>query len=202
MERIELGIKHKRAMTAREREMVAYHESGHLVVLYILHPTDDVFKASIISRGDVLGVVHHQPREELYTHDAGRLLADIKVSLGGFVAERLRFKTTSDGVSSDFRNAMGIAHNMIWRYGMGSAGYIGDYTFIPEAQLSDAMKQRLNEETSQLLQKCLKDVENLLTKEREVLDRFARELLEKEELEFDEIESIFQEYGKKPLREN
>ncbi len=196
MERIELGIKHKKKMTVHEREMVAYHESGHLLVLYILHPSDDVFKASIISRRSTLGVVHHQPREETFTRSRDELMADIKVALSGFVSEKLRFGVTSSGCGSDFPKAMGIAHVMVWKFGMGSSGHIGDYTVIPETQLSEFIKQQLNEETNQILQECAKDVEALLKKEKVILDRFAKELQEKDELEYDEIEAIFKEYGK------
>ncbi|MFH2138421.1 MAG: AAA family ATPase [Candidatus Omnitrophota bacterium] len=200
MERIELGIKHKRKMTVQEREMVAYHESGHLVSLFILHPTDDVFKASIISRRTALGVVYHQPREEIFTNNADRLLANIKVALAGYIAEKLRFGVTSDGVASDFKHAMWIAHTMVWKYGMGLSGHMGDYTVVPDAQLSETIKDSLNEETNQILRKCAKEVEELLIKEKIILDRFAKELLEKDELEFDDIEAIFKEYGKESIR--
>ncbi|MFH1478888.1 MAG: AAA family ATPase [Candidatus Omnitrophota bacterium] len=196
MERIDMGIKHKRPMTKEEREMIAYHETGHLVTMYILHPTDDVFKASIISRKETLGAVYRQPREELYTHNKEKLLADIKVKLGGYAAEKKRFGTTSDGVSSDFNGAMAVAHNMVWKIGMSETGYVGDYTVIPESQISESLKEKLNVETSKILTSCLKEVEDLLNKEWEVVERFVKELLEKDELEYDEIESIFKEYGK------
>ncbi|MDO8525681.1 MAG: AAA family ATPase [Candidatus Omnitrophota bacterium] len=196
IERVDMGMKHKRTMQPLEREMVAYHESGHLIVLYILHPIDDVFKASIASRRDILGVVYHQPREEVFTHNKERLLADIKVSLGGYVAEKIRFGTTSDGVAMDFKQAMIVAHNMVWRFGMSDAEYLGDYTVIPESQLSDKVKEQLNEEVDKIFKRCLKDVEALLAKEKPLLDRFVKELLEKEELDYDEIENIFNEYGK------
>ncbi|MFA5389306.1 MAG: AAA family ATPase [Candidatus Omnitrophota bacterium] len=196
MERIDMGMKHRKQMTKEEKEMVAFHETGHLVVMYILHPTDDVFKASIISRKEALGVVHAQPREELYTHNRERILADIKVKIGGYVAEKMRFGTTSDGVSSDFRGAMWFAHNMVWKIGMGDSGYIGDYTVIPESQLSETVKEKLNAETNKIMQDCLKDVESLLKKEWPLVERFVKELLEKEELEYDDIEAIFREYGK------
>jgi cell division protease FtsH len=200
IERVDMGMKHKRTMQPQEREMVAYHESGHLIVLYILHPVDDVFKASIASRRDTLGVVYHQPREEMFTHNKERLLADVKVALGGYVAEKMRFGTTSDGVAADFRQAMIIAHNMVWRFGMGDAEYLGDYTAIPETQLSDKVKELLNEEVDKIFRACLKDVEALLKKEKPLLDRFVKELLEKEELEYDEIEAIFTEYGKTHMK--
>ncbi|MDP8218011.1 MAG: AAA family ATPase [Candidatus Theseobacter exili] len=194
MERVELGVKIKREMTEKCRRETAYHEAGHLLVLYILHPTDDVFKASIAMRKNTLGVVYHEPREELYTHTKDRLLADIKTALGGYVAEKLKFVNTTSGVTSDFKSAMGIAHYMVWVVGMGGSGYVGDFTIIPESQLSDKMVQALNEDTQTILSSCLKEVETLLTNEMRVLDRFASELLEKEELEYDEIDAIFKEY--------
>ncbi len=199
IERIEMGLKHRRHMTPREKEMTAYHESGHLIVLYLLHPTEDVFKASIIGRKESLGVVHHQPREELFTKSKESLLADIKVALAGYVAEKIKFNTTSSGVSMDFKMAMVTAHAMVWSLGMNDVGLIGDYSSIPESQLSEKVKQMLNESVQRIFQKCLEDVEGLLKKEKELLERFVKELLEKEELDYDEIDSIFKEYGKYPI---
>ena len=195
MERIELGIKHRKHMTEAERKLVAYHESGHLIALYLLHPTDDVFKASIIARRSSLGVVHHQPREELHTSSRERLLANVKVSLAGYIAEKLVFGMTSDGVAADFQAAMAQAHTMVWRLGMGRK-YLGDLAVIPESQLSEQAKAELNAETQEIFQQCAKEVEHLLTKERSLLDRFAQELLAREELEYDDIEQIFVEAGK------
>jgi cell division protease FtsH len=206
LDRIELGFKHRRKLSDEERRRVAYHEAGHVVVTYLLHPTDDVFKASIVSRRDALGVVYHQPREELFTSSRTRILANIKAALGGYVAERLKCDATSDGVAADFRNAMVQAHQMVWRLGMGTNGYVGDYeallsswAFRGEAtgdRLSDRMKDRLNEETHTILAQCTKDVEDLLRKEDALLERFAQELLKKEELEYDDIHAVFAEYGK------
>lgn len=196
LDRIDMGIKHKRRMTEREKTMIAYHESGHLLVLYMLHPTDDVFKASIVSRGESLGTVAHQPREELFTANRDQVLANIKVCLGGYLAEKLKFGVTSTGVASDFQKAMLQAHQMVWELGMGNSGHFADYTVIPKEQLSDAYKQKLNEETNQVLQECYRDVENLLKTEWPIIERFVQELLVKEELDYDEIETIFAEYGK------
>ncbi|HQP91304.1 MAG TPA: AAA family ATPase, partial [Candidatus Omnitrophota bacterium] len=195
MERIDLGVKHRKHMTDEECKVVAYHESGHLITLYLLHPTDDAFKASIISRRGALGVVHHQPREELFTQSKEKLLADIKVSMSGYVAEKIKFNTTSSGVASDFQNAMNIAHIMVWRLGMGER-YLGDFASIPENQLSDQIKQDLNSETERILKTCAQEVEALLSREKDLLDRFAKELLEKEELEYDEIDAIFKQFNK------
>lgn len=194
MERIDMGAKRKRIMTDREREMVAYHESGHLMVLYRLHPTDDVFKASIISRKESLGAVHHTPREEEYTRSKDAYLADIKVSLGGYVSEKLRYGTTSSGVSSDFRKAMAVANGMVWTLGMGGSGLVGDYSIIPPHQLSDKIREKLNTDTNKICSDCMKDVEDLLKKEKHILERLVKELLKREELDYDEIKEIFDEY--------
>ena len=200
IERIDMGIKHKRHMTEHERRMVAYHETGHLLVLYILHPTNDVFKASIVGRRAALGVVHHQPREELFTHSKDKMLADIKVALGGYVAEKTKFGVTSSGVGggpdSDFHQAMSLAHSMVWKYGMGESAILGDYTMIPDTQLSEAVKKKLNEETGAIIDKCAREVEALIKKESEIFEYIANELLKRDELDYDEIEEIFKKFGK------
>ncbi|MCM8761202.1 MAG: hypothetical protein NC933_03625, partial [Candidatus Omnitrophica bacterium] len=121
---------------------------------------------------------------------------DIKADLAGYVAEKIKFGTTSSGVAMDFKDAMTRAHNMVWKWGMGDKGLLGDYTAIPESQLSEKLKEELNAETNRIFERCVKEVEELLTKERALLDRFAKELMEKEELDYDEIDAIFKEYGK------
>jgi len=196
IERIDMGIKHKRQMTEYEKRVVAYHETGHLLVLYILHPTDDVFKASIISRRETLGVVHRQPREEIFTSNKDRILANIKAALGGYVAEKIKFGVTSDGVAQDFKQAMRYAHDMVWKYGMGEGGLLGDHTMIPEAQLSEATKEKLNNETNFIINKCAQEVEGLIKNESEIFEHIASELLKREELDYDEIEEIFKKHGK------
>ena len=196
IERIELGVKNRIKMTDKEREMTAYHETGHLIVGYLIHPRNDVFKASIIPRKGSLGVVHPQAVEEWFTQDRESLLADIKSYLAGYAAEKIKYGTTTSGVSSDFRGAMLIAHNMVWRLGMGPSGLVGDYTAIPENELSGDTKRVLNQDTDKVMKLCLQDVEELLKKENVLLERFAHDLLAKGELEYDEIEAIFAEYGK------
>ncbi|MBI5202536.1 MAG: AAA family ATPase [Elusimicrobia bacterium] len=196
IERIELGVAHRLSMTPREREMTAFHEAGHLVVMYLTHPTSDVFKASIIQRGGVLGVVHGVEREELYSRDRNTYFANIKVSLAGYVAERFQYGVTTDGVSSDFANATAQAHAMVWKFGMSGDGMFGDFTVIPKEQLSESLKEKLNSETQAVLKKALAEVESTLKTEWQIVQRFAQELLTKEELDFDEIASIFAEFGK------
>ena len=198
IERIELGVAHRLNLTPREREMTAYHEAGHLLIVYLSHPTNDVFKASIVQRGGTLGVVHSIPREELFSSDANTLNAHIKVSLGGYIAEKQKFGVTTDGVSSDLSNATSIAHSMVWKFGMGQNGFVGDYTQIPKDQLSDSLKEKLNAETQAILHRAFTEVEETLKAESAILDRFAKELIARDELDYDEIVKIFSEYGKLP----
>lgn len=202
IERIELGIKTRIKMPDQEKKMTAYHEAGHLITMFLLHPTDDVFKASIIPRKESLGVVHPQPREEKFTVDRNELLADIKVDVSGFAAEKVVFGTTTTGVSQDFNQAMRKAHTMVWRVGMGGKNMIGDFASIDPKTLSDKMKSKLNQRTNDILKECIDEVVELLTTERKILDRFASELYKREELEYDDIESIFKEYGKENPRLN
>lgn len=178
--------------------MTAYHEAGHLIITYLCHPLNDVFKASIIERGNTLGVVHTTPREEIHAPDSESEFATIKTFLGGYVAEKLKFGSTTTGVSSDFTVAMAVAHRMVWGLGMGEGGLVGDFTQIPGDQISEDLKRKLNDDTQKLLNRAMREVEQTLKAEGIILDRFAAELLKREELDYDEIVAIFAEYGKPP----
>ena len=83
---------------------------------------------------------------------------------------------------------------------MSDAQFLGDYTAIPETQLSDKTKELLNEEVHKIFQKCLKDVDDLLKKEWKITEHIANELLAKEELEYDDIDAIFKDYGKSQMK--
>jgi ATP-dependent Zn protease len=85
---------------------------------------------------------------------------------------------------------------MVWEWGMGKNEWVGDFSHIPAEQLSDNMNEKLNFETHEIMQTCLKNVEELLLKEKIIFERFANELLQRNELDFDDIETIFKEYGK------
>lgn len=208
-DRVEMGIKHKVVFTQSDREKIAYHESGHAIAMYFLAPHKDVFKATILARGGALGFVMPQPREEIHVRTKEQYLGDIKVSLGSYVAEKLKLKTTTSGVSQDFNAAMWLAYNMVWKWGMGESGLIGDYSLLANmstsfgifrgddvSYISEDLKGSLNRDVQKILNDCLKEVEQLLVKESSLLDRFAKELLVKDELNYDEIEVIFKECHK------
>ncbi len=198
-ERVDLGIKYRLTVTPKEKEMTAYHETGHLITTFLKAPSKTVFKASIIPRRGTLGVVWSPEREELHSRSKEQILSEIMISLGGYAAEKVKFGTTTNGVSSDFTKAMRCAHAMVWSWGMGASGYVGDYSVIPKDELSEEVKTTLNKDTNSIMKDCIDEVEKNLKDNMAILDRFAQDLLKKEELEYDEIIAIFEEFGIKEL---
>jgi cell division protease FtsH len=202
LERIDLGVAHRLPLSPKQKETIAYHEAGHLVTVYNLQKdTHDVFKATIIHRGGALGHVMPVLKEEQYTRSRDELLSSIMVSLAGFLAERVKYGVTTTGVSSDFANALSIAQAMVWQYGMGTSGIIGNYSITQHnnsvhSELSEAFKKQLNDETQAILRQCEKETEEFLRKEWEMVDIFAKLLIEKEELNYDEIEEVFAKHNK------
>src|SRR6185295_1918320 len=101
----------------------------HALIAYLEHPTNDIIKASIVPRKGNLGFVSQRPIEELHSANKEHLLANIKVSLASYAAEKIKFGSTSSGVGgsagSDFHTATQIAHAMAWSLGMGKSGMIG-----------------------------------------------------------------------------
>ncbi|HTL71606.1 MAG TPA: AAA family ATPase, partial [Candidatus Eisenbacteria bacterium] len=95
MERIDLGLKKNRKVSDKEKRITAYHETGHLIVTYLIHPTDDVFKASIIPRGPAGGVTYSLPSEDEMFRNKDWFIAEICVLLAGYVAEKVKFGVTS-----------------------------------------------------------------------------------------------------------
>jgi len=201
-ERIALGIKRKIKMNDEEKRQTAYHEAGHAVVTYLLAPSKDVFKASIIPRKATGGATWIPEKEETFIKDQKELLSEIKIALGSFAAERIKFGFTTAGVDGDFQVALGIAHNMAWRWGMGKSGLIGNFgSLVNQRQfanplMSEETKAKLDNDVQNILNSCLQEASELLRKESALLDRFAEELFKKEELNYDEIEAIFREFGK------
>jgi len=128
------------------------------------------------------------------------MLAEIKTSLASYVAEKLKFEHTGSGVNADFSHALRVAHNMVYRFGMGDSGYLGNfyelYTPYHGFTLSEEMKRNLEEDVQKILNKCLKEVEEILSNEKELLEYFAQQLIQREELEYNEIVEIFKKFGK------
>jgi len=203
-ERIALGIKRRTRYSEREKLLVAYHEAGHAVVTYLLAPLRDVFKITVTPRGYTGGVTWTPEREESFIDDQKGLLTRIKVCLGSYAAEKIKYGYTTAGVAGgDFASALYTAHNMVWRMGMGKSGIIGDFHALDfyrqlggSPLMSEQTKEKLDHDVQEIMQSCLQEVMEVLKKEEPLLDRLAKELVTKEELNFDEIEAIFKEFGK------
>jgi len=202
-ERVALGIKRRFKYSEEEKWQTAYHEAGHAIITYLMVPTKDVFKITITPRGHTGGVTWTPETRETLIPDKNKLLGDIRASLGSYAAEKLKLGITTSGVGGDFASAFNKAHDMVWRWGMGKSGLIGDFYAVDpyfyrnaNTIISEEMKARLDNDVQDILQTCLKEVEQVLRKEEPLLDRLAKELVEKEELNYDEIEVIFKEFGK------
>lgn len=209
-DRVTLGEKSNILMSPEDKKWTAYHEAGHAILTYLIHPKDDVVKATIIPRRGLLGFVSHRPLEEHYSYNREFFLAQIKICVASYVAENMIFGSTTSGVGggpgSDFHTALAIARNMVFSYGMGKSGIIGDFQHHhmnpyrqPVAILSSKTLETLDMDVQDILQTCIKDVQEILTKNKDLFIYFAEELLKKEELEYDEIEEIFNKFGVKPL---
>jgi cell division protease FtsH len=180
-----LGLKqpiHK--MSADDKRAVAYHEAGHAVVAQYLRPEDRMKKASIIRRGETLGVVQSSEREERHQLHARQIETDIMVSLGSRAVEELILGTKLAGASSDLMQATNGALTYVARLGMGSTLMVApaSMTGYPPAVLVlvDKMLQELYEETKRLIQ------------EKEyAVHAVANSLIERQELIGSELDEIF-----------
>ncbi len=207
-DRVTFGEKSNILMSPEDKKWTAYHEAGHAILAYMIHPKDDVVKATIVPRRGMLGFVSHRPQEEHYSHNREYFLAQIKICVASYVAEDMIFGSTTSGVGggpgSDFHTALRIARNMVFSYGMGKSGYIGDFqqygSIYRQANLiSSKTLETLDADVQDVLQTCIKDVREILNQHKDLLIYFSEELLKKEELEYDEIQAIFNKFGVKPL---
>jgi len=202
-ERIVLGIKRRIKITEKEKWQIAYHEAGHAIVTYLLVPSKDVFKITVTPRGHTGGATWVPEKEDIFIQNEKELLNEIKISIGSYAAEKIKLGFTTSGVGSDFANALYLAHNMVWRMGMGKSGIIGDFHALDfyrrmggSILISEEIKTKLDNDVQEIMQLCLKETLELLKKEEPLLERLAKELVAKEELNYDEIEAIFKDFGK------
>ena len=193
-ERIALGIKRRVKLSEKEKWQTAYHEAGHAIITYLLAPSKDVFKVTITPRGPTGGATWIPEREDTFIEDSNDMLIIIKISLGSYAAEKIKYNATTTGVGGDFSSAMHHAHRMVWSYGMGKNGLLGNWEII--TNISEEIKAKLDADVQNILNTCLEEVVALLKKEEPLMDRLAQELVAKSELNYDEIEAIFKEFGK------
>jgi cell division protease FtsH len=208
IDRVVAGLEKKnRLIIPREREIVAYHETGHALVAAFTAGADQVHKISIIPRGiGALGYTQQLPTEDRYLMTRTELEGKIDVLFGGRAAEQLVFGEVSTGAHDDLARATEIGRSMVLEYGMGET--LGPVTFPrrrstflsgqpawPEAprEYSEATAQALDMETKRLLEARMEHVSHLLREKRPLLDRIAKRLLDREVIEAEEFEALVKE---------
>ena len=203
IERIVAGLeKRNRLLNPREREIVAYHEMGHALVALALPGVDPVHKVSIIPRGvGALGYTIQRPTEDRFLMTRQELEDKMAVLLGGRSAELIVFGHLSTGAADDLRRVTDIARSMVTRYGMterlGSVAYERDTrTFLQGPDLPLAPRERdfgeetgnaIDNEVRAIVDGALERTVKLLQDRREILERTAQRLLEKETLDEHEL---------------
>jgi cell division protease FtsH len=206
VERIVAGLeKRNRLLNPREREIVAYHEMGHALVALALPGTDPVHKVSIIPRGvGALGYTIQRPTEDRFLMTRGELHDKMAVLLGGRAAELVVFGHLSTGAADDLRRVTDIARSMVTRYGMsdtlGSVAYERDNRSLlagpdmgagaRDREFGSDAANAIDAEVQRIVGQALDRTVGLLRARRDVLERAARRLLEKETIEAAELLAI------------
>jgi cell division protease FtsH len=180
-------------MNDYEKKLTAYHEAGHAVVGHVLPDSDPVHKVTIIPRGHTGGVTWFLPPEDRSYKNIYALKDILARAMGGRIAEKIVFgkDDVTTGASSDLKNVASLAKEMIIEEGMGSETRnlvfpqesMGYYTISTGKPYSEKTAELIDKEIKQLSDEAAKRAELVLAANREVLDRLANALLEKETLE-------------------
>ena len=202
--------KKSRLMQDQERLNTAYHEAGHALVAASLNHSDPVTKITILPRGRALGYTMVMPLEDRYSVSRNQLLDQIAWAMGGRVAEEIVFHDPTTGASNDFEKATKIARQMVTQYGFSSS--LGSVSFADGGEVfigrdmghtreySEVTAQVIDAEIRAILDAAQDEAYKALNLNRKVLDTLAKELLEKETLNHEEIEKIFKNVKKLPKR--
>ncbi|TCD48851.1 ATP-dependent zinc metalloprotease FtsH [Chlorobium sp. N1] len=184
-----------------QKKLTAYHEAGHVLVALHTKGSDPIHKVTIIPRGRSLGLTAYLPLEDRYTQNREYLEAMITYALGGRVAEEIVFSETSTGAANDIEKATSIARKMVREWGMseklGPINYgdshkevfLGkDYSHVREYSEETALQ--IDVEVRTIIVRCMQNAEKILRENREMLERLAERLIEKESLGAEEIGEI------------
>ncbi|HEY7757861.1 MAG TPA: ATP-dependent zinc metalloprotease FtsH [Burkholderiales bacterium] len=203
IERIVAGLEKKnRVLNEKERTVVAHHEMGHALVAMSLPGSDEVHKVSVIPRGiGALGYTIQRPTEDRFLMTRAELEAKMAVLLGGRAAEHLVFGHYSTGAADDLIKVTGIARSMVMRYGMseklGPVAYDQERTpflegpRMPMAQeFSEDTAREIDREVREIVGRVFDQAVSILGRNRALLEKSARELLQKETLGEDDLRAI------------
>ncbi len=203
VERVIAGPEKKsRVISEKEREIIAYHEAGHAVVMRMLPNSDPVHKISIISRGMALGYTMPLPPEDRHLMSKSKFMDDLAGLMGGHVAEELVFGDVTTGSENDLERATNIARRMVCEWGMSDR--LGPRTFGKRDELiflgreiteqrnySEEVARAIDEEVRGIIEHAEGVARRILTEYRHILDAVAQRLIREETLEGKEFEAMF-----------
>jgi cell division protease FtsH len=205
IDRVIAGLEKKRVMSVREREIVAYHESGHAIVATVLPGLDPVHKISIVQRGfGALGYTLQLPLEDRYLMQRRDLEHQLAVLLGGRSAEEIALKDISTGAQNDLQRATDIARAMVTEFGMSDSLGVVNYDAnkrqrfldIPMPQerglYAEETAQKIDAEIKRIVTDAHNTARRILTENREKLERVTRRLLDVEVMEGDELRRLLE----------
>lgn len=205
-ERVIMGPERRsRVISDKEKRLTAYHEGGHTIVGMLLEHTDPVHKVTIIPRGRAGGYTLSLPKEDKYYATRSEMLDELKVLLGGRVAEALVLKEISSGASNDLQRATQLARQMICEYGMSenigpvTFGHRQDQVFLGrdiarDKDYSEEVAAEIDKEVRSFMEDAYAATEKLLSDNIDKLHVIAKALMEKETLEEEEINQLVK-YG-------
>lgn len=205
-ERVIMGPERKsRVISDKEKRLTAYHEGGHTIVGMLLEHTDPVHKVTIIPRGRAGGYTLSLPKEDKYYATRSEMLDELKVLLGGRVAEALVLKEISSGASNDLQRATQLARQMICEYGMSdnigpvTFGHRQDQVFLGrdiarDKDYSEEVAAEIDKEVRSFMEDAYAATEQLLSENIDKLHVIAKALIEKETLDEEEINQLVK-YG-------
>jgi cell division protease FtsH len=198
-----------RVISPREKEITAYHESGHALTARILPNADPVHKVSIVARGIAGGWTRLLPSEDRHLWTKSQFEDSLAVSLGGRVAEEITFKEMTTGAQHDLEEATKLARRMVTEYGMSEK--LGPRTFGQRQELvflgreiseqrdySDKIAQEIDEEVHNIIQGAYNTAKEILTTHTEKLKQLAEELMTRETLDEPDLDKIFEGLAPQP----
>ena len=203
--------KRTRIMSAQERKITAYHEGGHALVAAAMNHTDPVTKITILPRGRALGYTMVMPLDDKYSTTRNEILDQLAYALGGRVAEEIIFHDPSTGAANDIEKATSMARKMVTEYGMSEkigAVKLGQSQGEPflgkemghARDYSEDIAAIVDQEVRRFIEAAHDEAWYALNDNRDVLDRLVLELLEHETLNAKELEEIFADVQRRPVR--
>jgi cell division protease FtsH len=204
IDRVVAGPEKKtRLISDKEKEVIAYHESGHALVAHTLPNADPVHKISIIPRGRSLGYTLTLPMEDKYLVTKSELVDELSMLLGGRVSEEMVFGDITTGDQNDIERATKIARQMVMEYGMSdklgpmTLGHKQDQVFlgrdfVAEPNYSDEVAYEIDQEVRRLIEEAHQEAQRILTDQRNRLDVIARILIDRETVDKDELSELLE----------